>query len=74
MMAGMTKRLTLSLREDTAEYLAIRAGERTGGNVSALVDQLVQRVRLGEAVEAELAWEARHPDAAADAELERYAA
>ena len=50
---------------------AQRAARETGENVSALIDRVVQQVRLAEAVTAEAAWYAVQPGYAEEAEAER---
>ncbi|HSV65744.1 MAG TPA: hypothetical protein VLJ59_07545 [Mycobacteriales bacterium] len=70
----MKQRLSLSVDETTARYLASRARSETNGNVSALVDRIVRAARLAECVRAEAAWYAAHPDYVETAEVERSAA
>ena len=74
MIRRMKKRMSLSVDVRTADYLGERAARETGGNVSALVDQLVGRLQLEAALAAEAHWYAGHPDVVEDAEAERYAA
>jgi hypothetical protein len=73
-MSGMKERLSLSVDTATARYLDLRAQQETNGNVSALVDRIVRDRQLAEAVKAEAAWYASHPDYAETAEAERHAA
>lgn len=70
----MKERLSLSVERPTAAYLAKRAEQETGGNVSAMLDRLVRQAQLAEGVQAEARWYAGHPGYAEDAEAERYAA
>lgn len=73
-MRRMKKRVTLSLEEATAVYLERKAGERTGGNVSAFVEKLAREAALQESVTSHAAWYAAHPGVLDDAEAERLAA
>lgn len=73
-MRRVKERLSLSVDEGTASYLATRARRETNGNVSALVDRIVRAAKLAESVRAEAAWYAAHPDYADTAEAERHAA
>jgi len=68
------RRVTLTLDPATTAYLDDAAARQTNGNVSALVDRIVQRARLAEAVRAEAAWYAAHPAEAEAAQDERDAA
>jgi hypothetical protein len=74
MMKRMKLRVTLSLDEATVEYLTGAAQVATGGNVSALVEQLVRERQLAESVAQHAAWFAGHPGAVEAAEAERNAA
>ncbi len=64
----------MSLEASTVAYLADKAKQSTGGNVSAYVDKLARQAALQESIEAHSAWYAAHPNAIADAEAERLAA
>ncbi len=70
----MKERLSLSLDDVTAAYLAGRARRETNGNVSALVTRIVRAAQLAESVRVEAAWHAAHADYAENAEHERHGA
>jgi hypothetical protein len=70
----MKERLSLSVEQPTATYLAERAARETNGNVSALVDRLARQAQLTEALSAEARWYAENPSYADDAESERHTA
>lgn len=70
----MKARVTLSLDDATAAYLATAAKRETNGNVSAMVDKIVRAHALVESVRREASWYAVRPEYAEDAEAERHAA
>lgn len=70
----MKSRVTLSLEEGTLSYLSRRAAAETGGNVSALLERVVQAAAVAESAKQHAAWYAAKPGYAEAAEAERYAA
>lgn len=70
----MKSRVTLSLEEGTLKYLSRRAEAETGGNVSALLERVVQAAAVAESAKQHAAWYAAQPCYAEAAEAERYAA
>jgi hypothetical protein len=70
----MKERVTMSLEASTVAYLADKARQSTGGNVSAYVDQLARKAALQESIDQHAAWYAAHPSVVEDAEAERLAA
>jgi hypothetical protein len=70
----MKERVTMSLDASTVAYLADKARQTTGGNVSAYVDRLARQAALEESIAQHAAWYAAHPDLVEDAEAERLAA
>lgn len=70
----MKSRVTLSLEEGTLKYLSRRAELETGGNVSALLERVVQAAAVAESAKQHAAWYAGQPGYAESAEAERYAA
>ncbi|MBV1851881.1 hypothetical protein [Catellatospora tritici] len=70
----MKSRVTLSLEESTLNYLARRAEAETGGNVSALLERVVQAAAVAESAKLHAAWFTNRPGYADTAEAERYAA
>lgn len=64
----------MSLEASTLAYLANKAKQSTGGNVSAYVDKLAQQAALQESINQHAAWYAAHPSVVEDAEAERLAA
>jgi hypothetical protein len=70
----MKERVSLSLDAATTAYLSAAAAKVTGGNVSALVDQIVRGHALRESIEREVQWYEANPGAAEAAEVERYQA
>lgn len=76
MMKRMKERLSLSVESPTQRYLMDRAQRETRGNVSALVDRLVRRIQLEEAMDHVAQWYVANPGLLEEAELdeaERYA-
>ena len=70
----MKSRVTLSLEESTLNYLSRRAEAETGGNVSALLERVVQAAAVTESAKQHAAWYATRPHYVETAEAERYAA
>jgi hypothetical protein len=53
---GVTKKVSLSVREDDLRLLKRRADRVYGGNVSAVFAELIARVRREEALRKAFAW------------------
>jgi len=70
----MKSRVTLSLEESTLNYLSRRAQAETGGNVSALLERVVQAAAVAESAKQHAAWFSSRPGYTEAAEAERYAA
>jgi len=64
----MRERLSLSVEPPTHAYLTERADRETRGNVSALVERLVRRIQMEEAMDGVAAWYSARPWLAEEAE------